>query len=137
MLRDETIEQFHDVLQNIEYAILTVYQDDTSLLDLDVIDALDALIRRYGAEEKARNPPKLFLSGRARTVFDAAGKVSEWRLGRVPLNAPEDGTLIPADQRIGIVDILACLKRLRKSVPVWSERGGRQGYLNYVSDFLL
>jgi hypothetical protein len=50
-MRDETIEQFLDVLQNIEYAILRVYEHEADLLDLDVIDALDALVRKYVAEE--------------------------------------------------------------------------------------
>jgi hypothetical protein len=133
---DDAIERFQDVLQNIEYAILLVYENDASLLDLDVIDALDALVRTYAAEERARIPPKLPLSARARAAFEAAKQVCEWRLGRALVDELEPDTLIPTDQRIGIADILICLKRIRKSVHIWNEEGGRQGYLNYISSFL-
>lgn len=33
-------------------------------------------------------------------------------------------------------EIVACLKRLRKSVQFWTKSGGRQGYLNYIVEFL-
>jgi hypothetical protein len=37
---------------------------------------------------------------------------------------------------ISVPELIACLKRLRKSVRFWNEQGGRQGYLNYVREFL-
>jgi len=134
-MRDETIEQFYDVLQNIEFAILCVYENEAALLDLDVMDALDALVRRYIAEEGNRTPPKLRLSQRATHVFEAAERMCEWRLGRDALNEDDQDTVIPPDQRNGIADIVVCLKRIRKSVHIWNEQAGRQGYLSYISDF--
>jgi hypothetical protein len=134
-MRDETIEKFYDVLQNIEYAILSVYEDESDLLDLDIIDALDALIRRYVAEEGNRTPPKLRLSQRATRVFEVVEQMCEWRLGRNALNEDGQDKLIPPDQRNSIADILVCLKRVRKSVHFWNEQAGRQGYLSYISDF--
>jgi hypothetical protein len=50
-----------DVLQNIEFRIIDIYRADPSLLDLDVKDALDALVRHYRAEEERRRPPALQL----------------------------------------------------------------------------
>jgi hypothetical protein len=135
-MRDETIEQFADVLQNIEFAILCVYREETGLLDLDVIDALDALVRRYAAEEGKRTPPMLRLSRPAALVFEAAEGMCEWRLGRSALNPDEPDLVIPQDQRNSVADILACLKRVRKSVHIWNEQAGRQGYLDYISEFL-
>ena len=53
-------EQYFDVLQNIETAIVAAYDDHPRLLDLDVMDALDVLIRSYTLEEcrfsKRRDP---------------------------------------------------------------------------------
>jgi hypothetical protein len=134
-MRDDTIEQFYDVLQNIEYAILCVYENETALLDFDVIDALDALIRRYVAEEGSRTPPQVRLSKQATEVFQAAQRMCEWRLGRTSLNDGDDDTAIPAGQRNNLADILLCLKRIRKSAHIWTGQAGRQGYLNYISDF--
>jgi hypothetical protein len=135
-MRDETIEQFYDVLQNIEFAILSVYENQPDLLDLDVIDALDALIRTYGAEQAARTPPKVRLSDRAERVFEAAARMCAWRLGRATLNGDDAGMAIPPDERNSVSDIVVCLKRLRKSVHLWNEQGGRQGYLDYVAAFI-
>jgi len=133
-MRDETIEQYYDLLQNIEYAILSAYEAERTLLDFDVIDALDGLVRRYAAEEQNRTPPKLRLSPRASQVYSSADHMCEWRLGRASLNA-DDENMIPPDQRNTITDILLSLKRLRKSVNIWNEQGGRQGYLGYIANF--
>ncbi len=58
-----------DVLQNIELRIIDVYRADPSLLDLDVKDAMDSLVRHYRAEEEQRSPPALQLHVRAQRVF--------------------------------------------------------------------
>lgn len=134
-MHDEVIEQFHDVLQNIEAAILEAYGDEPDLLDLDVIDALDALIRRYVAEDQGRTPPASRLSARAARVVEAAGRMCEWRLGRLALEDIVDDAVIPPHPLKTVAEIVVCLKRLRKSVNIWNEEGGRQGYLDYVSEF--
>jgi hypothetical protein len=134
-MRDETIEQYADVLQNIEYAILCAYETETTLLDLDVIDALDGLVRRYGAEEQNRTPPTLRLSPQAKRIYAAAEQMCEWRIGRAPLNPGDDETVIPTAERNTVAEIAICLKRVRKSVHLWNEQGGRQGYLHYIAHF--
>jgi len=55
-----------DVLQNIEFGVVVVYRADRALLDVDVKDAIDALVRHYRAEEEQRTPPVLRLGDRAR-----------------------------------------------------------------------
>jgi hypothetical protein len=47
-----------DVLQSIEFAIVVVSRADPALHDLDVLDAVDALVRHYHAGEgEQRQPP--------------------------------------------------------------------------------
>ncbi len=46
----DVTETHLDTLQNIEFAIVRAYEGEQTLLDLDVLDALDTLIRRYAAE---------------------------------------------------------------------------------------
>jgi hypothetical protein len=135
-MRDEVVEKYYDVLQNIELAILTVYEEDAELLDLEVIDALDGLVRRYAAEEQARTPPALRLSERATGVHLSAQRVCEWRMGRAALEVREGETDVPEVEVYSLADILVCLKRIRKSVKYWNEQAGRQGYLEYISGFL-
>jgi hypothetical protein len=33
-------------------------------------------------------------------------------------------------------ELVLCLKRIRKSIDFWTKEGGRQGYLNYVSEYV-
>ena len=125
-------EEHFDVLQNIETAIVSVYEIDARLLDLDVLDALDVLIRNYALEERGVGTRTSRLSGPAQRVHDMAGRIREWRLGRQPLttaNPPADRW---ASGELSLAELVVCLKRIRKSVRLWNEQGGRQGYLDYV-----
>jgi len=127
-------DEFLDVLQNLEFAIVQEFRNDPQTLDVDVRDALVALIRFYEAEEQGRRPPVIELASRPRRIFDSVRAVCEWRLGRPselsaktadgapPSNTPEE--------------LVACLKRIRESVRFWTKEGGRRGYLNYVSQFI-
>ena len=59
-------DEYLDVLQNLELAIMRVYRSDGSLLDLDVRDAVVALIRHYRAEVEHRSVR--CMAGRARAA---------------------------------------------------------------------
>ena len=129
------IEDEHaDVLQNIEFAITSVHRNEPKLLDLDVIEALDALARGYGLDEQGRPWPLIQLSDRAGLVVEACRRVCEWRLGRASMPSSAGRGVAPAP--IPGAAIVACLKRLRKSARLWNQRNGRQGYLEYVEQFL-
>jgi hypothetical protein len=129
------IEDEHaDVLQNLEFAITSVHRDEPNLLDLDVIEALDVLIRGYGVDEQGRSWPRIQLSERAGLVVEACREVCEWRLGRASMRSAAGRGVAPAP--IPVAAIVQCLKRLRKSVRLWNDRDGRQGYLEYVEHFL-
>ena len=121
-----------DVLQNIEFGIVEVYRADRSLLDIDVKDAIDALIRHYHAEEEQRTPPVMRLGDRAQTVFQSVQGMCEWRLGRPSFH---DATVMP-ESTIPLSELMACLREIQKSIPRWSRQGGRKGYLDFVSQYL-
>jgi hypothetical protein len=121
-----------DVLQNIEFAIIQVYRADRSLIDIDAKDAIDALVRHYHAEEEQRTPPVNRLGDKAQRVFGSVQRMCEWRRGRAP--AP-DGDPLPA-AAIEISELVECLRRIQKSIPIWSKKRGRQGYLDFVIEFL-
>ena len=129
-------EQYFDVLQNIETAIVTAYEEDPRLLDLDVMDALDVLIRGYVLEEQGAGSRESRLSGPAQRVHDLSRRMCEWRLGRQPLNADDPAGARPPTGELSIAELVLCLKRIRKSVRLWNEQRGRQGYLDYVRQFL-
>ncbi len=129
-------EEYLDVLQNIEFGIVRIYREQPGLVDWDVLDAIQALIRSYTAEARGRPRPKIRLSDLSQLVFDSVEAICEWRLGREQPLA-ESGQ--PPDVKIEpktIDEIVACLKRVQKSIRRWNKEGGRQGYLNFVSGFV-
>ena len=128
-------EEYFDVLQNIETAIIAFYEEEPGLLDLEVLDALEVLIRGYTLEERGRTAGDTRLSERPQRVFDVTRRMCEWRLGRSPLNPGEPKPEEAKPASISVLEMIMCLKRLRKSVRRWNEQGGRQGYLNYVREF--
>ena len=132
----DVTESHPDTLQNIEAAIVRAYEGEETLLDLDVIDALDALIRRYAAELQERLPPKPGLAGKAFNVYSLTERICEWRLGRALLGDEEDTSGVAPPQSLRTDEIVACLKQVRKSARFWNETAGRQGYLDYVRQFV-
>jgi hypothetical protein len=113
------VEDEHpDVLQNIEFAIVSEFRKDGAILDLNVLDAVSALIRHYEAEMDGRNLPESRLSDLSRKVFFSARAACEWRLGRAPGPGPEE-TDEPSAQPKTTEEIVACLKRIHKSIGRW------------------
>lgn len=128
----DVLESHPDVLQNIETAIVAAYDEDRTILDIDVLDALDALIRRYNAESERRTPARITLGPKAAVVYGQAEHLCEWRLGRQALDGAGETELEPLPLEV----LVSCLKRVRKSVRFWNEKAGRQGYLEYVQQFV-
>ena len=122
-----------DLHQNIEFAIVSVWCADPSLIDVDVSDAVDALARHYHAEEAGRQPPPLRISPRASRVFEEVRAMCEWRMGRAGFPGdPLNETPVPLPASV----IVAALREIGKSITRWSKLGGRKGYLEFVSQYI-
>jgi hypothetical protein len=129
-------EEAHlDVLQNIEAVIVTVFKQHPQLADFQVDSALEALGRTYAGEVRGKAPvlPKSEL---AKEVYQAVRGVCEWRMGRENM-IDESGQPLPSESAVTREEILGCLKRIRKSIATWNQKGGSQGYLNYVRQFIV
>jgi hypothetical protein len=124
-------EQFQDVLQNIEFAIVQVYRSQPQMTDYAAARALEAAVARYKAVASGRPEPTTNLTGLELQVFEGVTRMCERRLGRLQRDDSEES---PAPIRPE--DLVECLKRLQKSVTRWTREGGRQGYLNFVSQFI-
>lgn len=129
-------EQYADVLHSIELAIVATAERKSSVVDRDVLTAIDALLRHY--EHEKRNRPGLvpMPSGRALAVFEQCRPVCEWHVGRETLRGGEPYSEDARSGELSVVEVMHCLKRLRKSVRLWHKRGGHRGYLTYVQGFL-
>ncbi|RMD96674.1 MAG: hypothetical protein D6814_10965 [Calditrichaeota bacterium] len=123
-------ERYLDVLHNIEVMIFTAYQENNVINDYDVMASLRALINHYVAEIRKTPPKKLHLRPPQELIFNRVQSVCEWQLGRQSISeAPE----IPP---ISLDEMIACLKRIHRSVKFWNKNGGSKGYLNYIGNFL-
>jgi len=131
------VEEEHlDVLQNLEFAIVTEFRKDGAILDLNVLDAVNALVRHYEAEMEGRKPSEPRLSDLSRRIFVSVGGTCEWRLGRAPGPIPEI-TDEPASQPQTTEEIVACLKRIHKSIGRWTKESGKRGYLEFAGRFIV
>ena len=120
-----------DVLQNIEFGIMEVYRAEPALIDADVQDAVDALVRHYHAEEEQRQPPPPRLADRSRHVFESVQPMCEWRLGKKP--APGEDPVLASP--IAVSDMVGCLRQIQRSIRRWNGVSGRRGYLEFISNY--
>lgn len=123
-----------DVMYHIELMVLREWARDPSLIDLEVADVFDALARRYALEERGQSTKPLRLSPKAERLYEALLEIAEAQAGR--RSPPEETTSVPFPADVQASELAASFKRLSRSVATWSARGGRQGYLEYIEDFV-
>ncbi len=130
-------DDYLDVLQNIEFAIVSVFRKRPELVDYDVDVVLTALVKGYQAEQRQREKPALHLNELRQEVYNSVEAVCEFRLGRTELVESQHSQFMSSLSPLTIDEILACLKRIRTSVKRWTKVGGRQGYLTFVDEFIV
>ncbi len=130
-------DKYLDVLQNIEFGIITVYKQYQDLSDYDVMRALESIIDHYIAEKLGRLPRQFSLSDKEDLICKNVKQMCEWRLGRTTIGVDKNNQEeISINDSKTIDEIIDCLKRILKSVNKWNKRGGRQGYLKFVSQYI-
>jgi hypothetical protein len=128
-------EKHLPILQSLETNLAMLYQVEPTLTDYDVNEAYDALLRIYKAQTTGRGKPEIKLKGRSEAVYKQLSGVAEMLLAKPDmLIVPEKGEENLLE--ISAEEMLACLKRLQSSLKLWTKEGGRQGYLNYLSQFV-
>jgi hypothetical protein len=127
--------EYLDVLQNIEAAIVSVYRQNHSLTDYDVDKVLKVLIKAYQSEQQGYPYQKPLLLPLAEQVYTGIRGMCEWRLGREIFESENHRSELPVPEALMVGEILACLKRIRKSVEKWNKWGGTRGYLQYIDQF--
>lgn len=135
MMRVE--EQYYDVLQNIEFAIVSTYREHPDMTDYSVMRALEALIDAYGGEKIGRGPRDFRLSDLEQKLLDRMRGMCEWRLGRREIPVEDTPSASgPKPEPITVDEVILCLKRLLKSTQRWNKEGGMQGYLDFVEQYI-
>ncbi len=133
-MTDSFEDRYLDVLQNIEFAIVSTYREHPELADSNVERVLELLIRVYGAEANQRPAPPMHLAELDAQLADRIRAMCDWRLGRGEGLSTEAGPVQPEPKTAD--EMIACLKRIRLSVKRWTKQGGRQGYLNFINEYV-
>lgn len=132
-------EEYQDVLQNLEFALVNVYRRRDEMTDWEAHQAINGLIRTYTAEQRKRSAPDLKLNDLAQEAYDSVKRMCEFRLGREPMT-DESGKPLEIHENmpsLTVSELIACLKRIRKSIEMWQKEGGRRGYFEFVNQFIV
>jgi hypothetical protein len=127
-------EERQDVLQNIEFAVARLHRLNPAMTDYAVLRTYEALVQLYSAEVTGRPAKAVTAEGVEAVLLRDVKQMCEWRLGRAPLSPTGDGP--PECEPLDVRALVLCLRRLVKSVNKWTKRGGRQGYLNFMTQFI-
>lgn len=127
-------EECPDVLQNIEFAVVRLYRLHPEMTDYAVLRVYEALRQAYSAEVTGRSPKPAAADGLEAEVLRDVKQMCEYRLGRAALSPAQDGE--SRGEPLDVSTLVLCLKTLVKSVNKWTKRNGRQGYLNFVAQFI-
>jgi hypothetical protein len=125
-------DKYPDVLQNIEFFVIQEYRKNSELTDYAAERVYEALLKFYTAElmKKEFKMPKI--EKIEMNIFESVKGICEWRLGRENIGESNKEKI----KQISLEDLILCFKRLIKSVKRWSKYMGRQGYLNYIDQFI-
>ncbi len=129
-------EEYLDVLQNIEFAIVSTSHDHPEMMDAHVIWALEAAIGSYRAEKAGRTSEEFSASSVEADLYRAIRNMCDWRLGRLHPDSAAAAELGPAPEPVTLDEILLCLKRILKSVQRWNKSGGQRGYLSFIVQYV-
>jgi lysyl-tRNA synthetase class II len=129
---NEFTDEHLDVLQNLEFAIVTTYKQRPEMTDYDVMRIMETLIDGYQAETIGRPPRYTPVTDVEIDLRDNLRRMCEWRLGRIQLVKDERMKELEKTDPKTLDEIVACLKKLHNSARKWNKSGGRRGYLDFV-----
>ncbi len=114
--------KFENELQELETAIIDVYRNNPDLVDSQVERAISASVYKENSNLKGKQVSPHNLSGLDLVVFENIQEVNK--------------ALVEQDTEFSPAELVQCLKRIKKSVQRWNRKYGRQGYLNFVNDYV-
>jgi hypothetical protein len=117
------------VLKTIETAVVNVTRDKPTMTNYAALRAYEAAIKHYHAIARQQQSKPANLTGTDALLYEAVRTACEARLGR-PISAESNAPALSHE------DLVACLRRLKKSVEFWTEQGGRRGYLDFLTQFV-
>lgn len=123
MLKDFE-DQYIDVLQNIEWGLLSLVVDHPDLCDHDLLRIIEYTLTYYKSVQRGTSSiTQNTFTGIHREIFEQVLSICDFRLKPAKENHIDS---------ITTEELLLCLKRIEKSIKFWTKEGGRKGYINFV-----
>jgi hypothetical protein len=119
-----------DVLKTIETAVIYLARQHSEMNNYPVLRAYEAAVAHYHDVSRQRTPKEVSLTALDALTYNAVHEACEERLGK-PVSREPGSSLLTLE------DLVTCLRMLRKSVDFWTKHGGRTGYLDHVSAFIV
>jgi hypothetical protein len=135
-MAESLVEEYMDVLQNIEFALVQAYDRNPNLTDTGTIYAVETLIKVYTGELRGRDVALPQFKPEEREAYDEAKAMCDLRLGRTSMEDEKGKKVGVEGEPLTLDEIIACLKRVLKSINTWYKRGGRRGYYEFVRQFI-
>ncbi len=129
-------DQYLDVLQNIEFALVSVYREQPKMTDWAALYTVESLIKTYTAELRKQSPPRFNLQPHEQEAYDRVKAICNWRLGREEMRDKEGKPVELGIEPRSLDEIIACLKRIHTSINRWQKKLGKRGYFEFVSQFI-
>ncbi len=135
-MAESLVEEYEDVLQNIEFGLVGAYDRNPNLTDTGATYAVETLIKVYTGELRGREVTAPQFKPEELDAYDAAKAMCDFRLGRTSMEDEKGKKVEAGGEPLTLEEIIACLKRILKSINTWYKRGGRRGYYEYVRQFI-
>ncbi len=122
-------DKYLDVLQNIEWSLLSSTKDNPKLCDHDMLRIVEHALAYYKSPQRDSFCVERKLADMQQEIFERVVATCDWRLGLQSLSPDKDLYCDP----ISVEELLLCLKRIEKSIKFWTKQGGRKGYITFVA----
>ena len=129
-------KRYQYVLLNIESSLLPVYDDHPKMTDHAAIYAIETVIKALNAEAQGRTAVLPQFQPHEKAAYDSVSAICYWLMGQGKMTDENGRELTLKDAPKTLEEIIACLKRIHKSIQFWLKSGGRRGYYEYVSQYL-
>jgi hypothetical protein len=129
-------DQYNNTLLSLELTLVRPYRQREDVTDWDTLTAVKGAIRTYTAQQRRRSAPNLKLNPIPKAIYDELIETCEGWLGHKPFTDPLGETITLTDNALTVSEIIACLKRIQRSIEMWQKEGGRRGYFEFIDQFL-
>lgn len=126
--------KYEELLENIEANIISTSRRHPKLVDYNVNKVLTAMIRTIEADQKNKKPPRLSLNEGEEEMYDLLYVIYALTTDHESVAEIQFDGKRPNLGKYTPDEVIACFKRLQKSIRTFSDQG-RRGYLNIVGQF--